>query len=101
MRPPLDLSNPRLRKLAAALGPAYMRVSGTWANSVYFADSDNPPENPPAGFTGVLTRKQWKNVIDFVQAVNGELVTSFSTSAGARNPKGVWTAEAASSSGVG
>lgn len=28
-RPPIDLSNPRLRKLAAALGPAYMRVSGT------------------------------------------------------------------------
>src|SRR5437016_7137397 len=31
-RPPLDLSNPRLRKLAAALSPAYVRVSGTWAN---------------------------------------------------------------------
>ena len=42
-RPPIDLSNPRLRKLASALGPAYVRVSGTWANSVYFADSDNPP----------------------------------------------------------
>lgn len=28
-RPPIDLSNPRLRKLAAALGPAYVRVSGT------------------------------------------------------------------------
>jgi heparanase len=27
-RPPIDL-NPRLRKLAAALGPAYVRVSGT------------------------------------------------------------------------
>ena len=25
-RPPIDLSNPRLRKLAAALGPAYVRV---------------------------------------------------------------------------
>src|SRR5690348_3755908 len=29
-RPPVDLSNARLRKLAAALGPAYVRVSGTW-----------------------------------------------------------------------
>src|SRR5690349_23493075 len=29
-RPPIDLSNPRLRKLAAALGPAYVRISGTW-----------------------------------------------------------------------
>src|SRR6478736_4438847 len=30
-RAPLDLSNQRLRKLAKALGPAYVRVSGTWA----------------------------------------------------------------------
>jgi heparanase 1 len=29
-RPPIDLANRRLRKLAAALGPAYVRVSGTW-----------------------------------------------------------------------
>ena len=28
-REPIDLSNPRLRTLAAALAPAYMRVSGT------------------------------------------------------------------------
>lgn len=41
-RPPLDLANPHLRKLAAALGPAYMRVSGTWANSTYFDDSEGP-----------------------------------------------------------
>ena len=68
-RPPIDLTNPRLRKLAAALGPAYVRVSGTWANSVYFADSDNPPAKAPAGFSGVLTRKEWKGVIDFVHAV--------------------------------
>jgi heparanase 1 len=39
-RPPIDLSNPRLRKLAAALRPAYVRVRGTWANSVLFAISD-------------------------------------------------------------
>ena len=35
-RPPIDLSNARLRKLAAALGPAYVRVSGTWANTDLF-----------------------------------------------------------------
>ena len=25
------------------------------------------PQNPPAGFCGVLTRKQWKGVIDFAR----------------------------------
>jgi heparanase len=94
-RPPIDLSNPRLRKLAAALGPAYVRVSGTWANSVYFSDSNTPPAKAPAGFNGVLTRKEWKGVIDFAHAVNADIVTSVATSAGARNNKGVWTPEQA------
>jgi hypothetical protein len=57
-RPPIDLADSRLRKLAAALGPAYMRVSGTWANTVYFADADGPgPTTPPKGFNSVLTCK--------------------------------------------
>jgi hypothetical protein len=86
-RPPIDLTNARLRKLAKALGPSYVRVSGTWANSVFFADSDSPPAKAPAGYDGVLTRKEWKGVIDFVHAVNGELVTSFATSVGTRNPE--------------
>jgi hypothetical protein len=90
-RPPIDLSNPQLRKLALAFGPAYVRVSGTWANSVYFVDSDSRPAKAPAGFSGVLTRKEWKGVIDFVHAVNGKLVTSFATSVGTRDAQGVWT----------
>jgi len=94
-RPPIDLANPQLRKLASALGPAYVRVSGTWANSVYFADSDSPPATVPAGFSGVLTRKEWKGVIDFVQAVNGKLATSFATSVGTRDAEGVWTTKEA------
>src|SRR6185369_17537394 len=49
-RPPIDLGNARLRKLAAALGPAYVRVSGTWANTTYFSRTDTPPAAPPAGF---------------------------------------------------
>ncbi len=96
-RPPIDLSNPELRKLASALGPAYVRVSGTWANSVYFSDSDHPPSKAPAGYDSVLTRKEWKGVIDFVHAVNGELVTSFATSVGTRDARGVWSPQEANS----
>ena len=32
-RAPIDLTNARLRKLAATLAPVYVRVSGTWANA--------------------------------------------------------------------
>ena len=91
-RAPIDLTNPKLRKLAAALGPAYMRVSGTWANSTFFQDSDDPaPPKPPTGFNGVLTRAQWRSVIDFSHAVDANLVTSFAISPGVRDTNGVWT----------
>ncbi len=95
-RPPIDLGNSRLRKLATALGPAYIRVSGTWANSTYFAETDEAPATPPAGFKGVLTHQQWKGVIDFARAVDARIVTSFATSPGARDSAGVWNSGQAS-----
>jgi heparanase len=94
-RPPIDLSNPKLRKLAAALGPAYLRVSGTWANSTYFADADRAPSLPPPGFKDVLSRQQWKGVIDFAAAVDAKIITSMAISPGARDASGVWTPEQA------
>ena len=94
-RPPIDLNNIKLRKLAAALGPAYMRVSGTWANSTYFSDTENPPSALPAGFNSVLTRQQWKDVVNFSQAVDAKLVTSFAVSPGTRGAAGVWTPDQA------
>src|ERR1022692_2664362 len=95
-RPPINLSNPRLRKLAQALVPAYLRVSGTWANTTYFQDSDDPAlAAPPKGFNGVLTRQQWKGVVDFSHAADAEIVTSFAISPGTRDASGAWTAEQA------
>ncbi len=95
-RPPIDLGSARLRKLAAALGPAYIRVSGTWANTTYFHDADSaPPKTPPTGFGGVLTRAQWKGVVDFGRAADAKLVTSFATSGGARDAKGLWNSKQA------
>lgn len=91
-RQPIDLANPRLRKLAAALGPTYLRVSGTWANSTFFEDTGAPaPATPPSGFNGVLTRQQWKGVVEFSHAVDAEIVTSLAISPGVRDTSGVWT----------
>jgi hypothetical protein len=95
-RAPIDLTNARLRGLAAALAPAYVRTSGTWANATYFADSDAAPSAPPTGFNGVLTRQQWQGVIDFSQAVQAPIVTSFATSPGTRDAAGVWSPDQAS-----
>ncbi|WP_342723433.1 hypothetical protein AAFG07_30380 [Bradyrhizobium sp. B097] len=94
-RTPINLHDDRLRTLAAALAPAYLRVSGTWANSTFFADSDAPPSAPPAGFKGVLTRQRWRDVIDFSHAVDAPIVTSLAISAGTRDAEGRWTSEQA------
>ncbi|MGB8259938.1 MAG: hypothetical protein WCE75_06290, partial [Terracidiphilus sp.] len=95
-RAPIDLGNPRLRMLAAALGPAYVRVSGTWANTTYFQDNDDTkPAAPPVGFGGVLTRAEWKGVVYFSRAVDAGLVTSVAIGAGVRDPSGAWTPEQA------
>ena len=90
-RPPIDLSNRKLRALASALGPAYLRVSGTWRNFTYFQDDDLPAmKTPPAGYNGVMTRAQWKGVLDFAHATNAELVTSVATSDGTRDAEHRW-----------
>ena len=89
--PPINLADKRLMNLAKALAPAYVRVSGSWANTVYFQNNDNPQIKAPEGFVNTLTRSQWKGVVDFVKATNSKLVTSFAVSKGVRDPSGTWT----------
>ena len=92
-RSPIDLTDHRLLALAKGLAPAYVRISGTWANGIYF-DSDNQTNQPgktPAGFVNVLTAKQWKGVLDFLTATDSKLVTSFTVSNGVRDNAGIWT----------
>jgi uncharacterized membrane protein YkvA (DUF1232 family) len=94
-RKPKDLRNPLLRKLATALSPAYVRVSGTWANTTYFAGSDGTISTPPPGFKSILTLRQWQDMVDFSRAVDAPIVTSFAISAGTRDSHGAWTPEQA------
>lgn len=88
--PPIDLTNERILKLAAALGPSYVRFSGTWANATWFADTDSPNDQPPSGFDAVLTRQQWGRAVAFARDVDADIVVSMATSAGARDANGVW-----------
>ena len=88
-RSPIDLSSKLLRKLAFALSPALMRVSGTWANTTFFAGADDK-SSPPAGYRGVLTGDRWRDVIDFSNAVDAPIVTSFAIAPPMRDSKGIW-----------
>jgi hypothetical protein len=94
-RPPVDLADPRLRQFARLLGPAYMRVSGTWANSTYLEAEGEHLKEPPPGYAQVLTRAQWRGVVDFAKAVNASLGVSYAASDGPRGPDGVWKTDQA------
>jgi len=87
-QPPIDLANPRLRALATAFGPAYVRISGTWANTTWFADSE--ASAVPPGFEATVTPARWRAVASYLSATGGELVTSFAGSSGSRDAGGAW-----------
>ncbi len=80
--PPIHLDDQRLRGLAKALGPAWIRVSGSWATKTYYDFDGVTGGKPPEGYQSVLTREQWIGVLDFVQAVGGKLLISVSNCAG-------------------
>jgi hypothetical protein len=94
-RAPIDLMNLRLRTLAAALAPAYVRVSGTCANTTYLAENDETPFASPSGFSAALGRERWKDVIEFAHAVDARIVTSMAISPGVRDAAGLWQSDQA------
>lgn len=91
-RAAIDLSNPRLNVLVKGLSPAYMRISGTWANSTYIPTPSEPARlSPPPGFDQTLTVAQWRNAVRFARRNRLALVTSFPVSTGARAVNGRWS----------
>ncbi len=80
--PPINLYDENLREKAKALGPAWVRVSGTWATKTYYDFEGTTGGKAPAGYASVLTREQWVGVLDFVKAVGAKLLISVSNCAG-------------------
>jgi heparanase len=91
-RAPTDLSNTRFRKLVSALAPLYIRYGGTTTNTVYFQNNEEPKlQKAPPGYKTVLTRKRWREAVEFAKAVGAKIYTGFSVGHGVRNEAGVWT----------
>jgi len=89
---PIDTTNPRLLKLAKALGSCWVRVSGTWATRTYY---DFEGTGMPEGYDNNLTREQWINLLNFVKAVNGKLKISVSNCDGLHSHDEPWHPEQA------
>jgi len=92
---PIDLYNERLRKMAKALGVAWVRVSGTWANKTYYDFDGHTGGKVPEGFQNLLTKEQWIGVLDFVRSINGKLLVSLANCPGIHSAEEPWTPEQA------
>ncbi|MBQ9071057.1 MAG: beta-glucuronidase [Clostridia bacterium] len=80
--PPINLYDEKLRKLAKAFGPVWVRVSGSWATKTYYDFDGTTGGKAPEGYQSVLTREEWIGVLDFVKAIGAKLLISVSNCAG-------------------
>jgi Glycosyl hydrolase family 79, N-terminal domain len=85
-----DFNRPRLRPLARALGPAYLRISGTAANKTYYDLSPNPATTPPSGYEEVLTKAEWDAVNAFARGIGLQVVLGVNAGPGPRDANGAW-----------
>ena len=86
--PPIDLYDEKLRELTRQLGPAWVRVSGTWATKTYY-DFDGTGVTPP-GYQNRLTKEQWIGVLDFCKAVGAKLLISVANCNGLHKAEEPW-----------
>lgn len=92
---PIDLYNPRLRKMAKELGTAWVRVSGTWANKTYYDFDGHCNGQVPEGFQNLLPKDQWIGVLEFVKAIDGKLLVSLANCPGIHSADEPWPYEQA------
>ena len=85
---PIESTNPRLRKLAKEFGPVWVRVSGTWATKTYYDFEDTGVV--PEGYQNRMTKQQWLNILDFVDAVGGKLLISVANCEGLHSAQEPW-----------
>ncbi len=85
---PIDTTNPRLIKLAKELGPAWMRVSGTWATKTYYDfDGKGLPET---GWQNCLTKDQWVRIVKFADEIGAKILISMANCEGLHKTEEPW-----------
>lgn len=84
---PINLTQKKLIKLAAALSPAYLRVGGTDADRVVF-DSVIQKKN-----TLILTSQTWDNLNNFAQKTGLKLFFTVNAGPSVRDRRGQWQSE--------
>jgi heparanase 1 len=90
--PVYDFSRPRLRALAAALAPAFLRIGGSDADRIYYDMSAEPLQEAPDGYNFVLTAKQLDGVFEFADTLGYDVAFTLSSGLGpdVRDETGAW-----------
>ena len=87
---PINLYDEKLRKLAKEIGPAWVRVSGTWATKTYYDFDGHTGGQAPEGYDAVLTRAQWLGVLDFCKEIGAKLLISVADCDGLHHADEPW-----------
>ena len=86
-----DFSRPRLRRLAAGLGPAYLRIGGTDADRIVYAVG-TAGKIPARGQQDewVLTEERWDAVNAFARDVDLKIMFTLNAGPSSRDQEGAW-----------
>jgi len=91
--PRFRFTRPRLRRLAGALAPAFMRIGGTDADRTVYDLGDGPAgraASKDARAHGVLTRAIWDEVNGFARELDLRLLFTLNAGPTARDAAGNW-----------
>ena len=87
---PFDFARPRLRRLAAELAPAFLRIGGTDADRIYYDMTGSEGVPAPAGYEYVLTRALWDGVNDFAATLGLDVFFTLNAGPGPRGSGRSW-----------
>jgi heparanase len=93
--PPFDFGRARLRTLAAALAPFYLRVGGTDADRTVYALGPTPAAPPVAPDRWTLTAEEWNGAVDFARALDAPIVFTLNAGPAHRGSDGGFIADGA------
>ena len=87
---PVNLYDEKLHSLVKALGPAWVRVSGTWATKTYYDFEGSTDDAVPEGYLNILTKEQWIGVLDFIRDTGTKLMISVANCPGLHSAHEPW-----------
>lgn len=91
---PYDFGRARLRRMAAELAPAYLRIGGTAADRVFYDLGDDPAQEAPGEYENVMTRAMFDGIASFATDLDYEILFTLAAGPGPRDSETLaWRAD--------